>query len=138
MKNKLPEQSCFVDQPGLHKHQLSSLHSPCPLHIFSFEHLYSKKKLDANYSNLRNFWKCWMQLESSRLGKYFIYAYLSNLLGGVCDQILDCIHNSCLHIHHYCCSQSYHCMLPHEVLLASWKQWNISDWATVVCNEMLH
>ena len=118
-KANLPEQSCFVDQPGLYKHQLSSLHSPCPLQIFSFEHLYSKKKLNANHSNARNLQRSLTQLKSTILEKYFLQAYLSNLLGGVCDQIQDCIHNCCLHIHHYCYSQSYHYMLQHEALISS-------------------
>ena len=44
MKNKVPEQSSLEDQPGLHKHQLLSLHTPCPLQILFLEHSYSERK----------------------------------------------------------------------------------------------
>ena len=58
-KKKLPEQSCLVDQPGLHKHQLLSpsisLHSPCPLQVFKIEHLYSEKNETIKHTIFREY-----------------------------------------------------------------------------------
>ena len=74
---KLPEQSSLLDQPGLHIHQPSSMHSPFPLQIFSLEHMYSKNEEMVKVTNAKNFQSSFYQIVDMHKG---VKTFYSNLL----------------------------------------------------------